>query len=154
GGYRFYSNDNIMGYGKALSVSGNRRSTSFPHVQRMIYDEFLIDTSQGSRQNYLNNGEEFFTFANFYETVARGRDIPVFFLGNAFSMVNPYFITLGIRIPDLQPNKIYKGKAWTVMFVRDEQFIESRAQTQFFQATQDTTFFDHAFNNTFYLDTD
>src|SRR5699024_12078378 len=102
-----------MGYGKPLSTSSSRRSTSKPHVQRIIYDEFLID-DKDSHQHYLNHGNEMFVFNNFYETIARGRDIPVFFLGNAFSMVNPYFLELDIRIPDMQPNKIYKGKAWTV----------------------------------------
>lgn len=151
GGYNFYCDDKIMGYGKALSTSSSRRSTSKPYVKRLLYDEFLIDDGAGG-QNYLNHGEEMFVFNNFYETIARGRDIPVLFIGNAFSMVNPYFISLGIRIQDPEPNKIYKGKAWTVTFWKDEEFIEERKKTQFYQATKDSKFNEHAFGNTFYLD--
>lgn len=154
GGYNFYCDGVIMGYGKALSTSSSRRSTSYPNVYRLLYDEFLIDDSTGSRQYYLNSGEEFFVFTNFYETIARGRDIPVFFLGNAFSMVNPYFIALGIRISEPEPNKIYRGKSWTVVFWRDDDFIASREKTQFYQATKNTKFHEHAFSNTFYLDKD
>jgi hypothetical protein len=152
GGYNFYCDGVIMGYGKALSTSAGRRSASKPNVKRILYDEFLIDDSQGSAERYLNHGEEMFLFNNFYETIARGRDIPVLFIGNAFSMVNPYFISLGIRLNNVENNKIYKGKTWTVLFWKDEQFIAEREKTQFFQATAGTKFSEHAFGNTFYLD--
>jgi hypothetical protein len=152
GGYNFYCDGDIMGYGKALSTAASRRSTSKPYVRRILFDEFLIDDSAGSAQKYLNGGEEFFLFNNFYETIARGKDIPVIFIGNAFSMVNPYFIALGIRIQDAVNNKVYKGKFWTVVFWRDEEFIKSREKTQFYQATAGTKMHDHAFGNTFYLD--
>lgn len=152
GGYNFYCDGKIMGYGKALSTSASRRSTSKPYVCRILYDEFLIDDSAGSSQKYLNGGDEFFVFTNFYETIARGRDIPVVFIGNAFSMVNPYFLALNIRLTDPVNNKVYKGKTWTVVFWKDEEFLEGRRQTQFYQATEDTKFNEHAFGNTFYLD--
>lgn len=152
GGYNFYCDGKVMGYGKALSTSAGRRSTSKPNVKLIIFDEFLIDDSVGSTEKYLNHGSEMFVFNNFYETIARGRDIPVLFIGNAFSMVNPYFLELGIRLTDVRSNKIYKGKTWTMIFWKDEQFIQEREQTQFFQATQGTKFSEHAFGNTFYLD--
>ena len=110
GGYNFYFDDKIMGYGKALSTSSGRRSSSKPKVKYVIYDEFLIDDSIGTNERYLNHGEEMFIFNNFYETIARGRDIQCFFIGNAFSMVNPYFLSLDIRIHNPEDNKIYKGK--------------------------------------------
>jgi hypothetical protein len=152
GGYNFYCDGEIMGYGKALSTASGRRSASKPHVKRMLYDEFLIDDSAGSNQKYLNGGEEYFLFLNFYETIARGRDIPVIFIGNAFSMANPYFVALGIRIAEVENNKIYKGKSWTVVFWRDEEFIASREKTQFYQAIEGTKMHAHAFGNSFYLD--
>jgi hypothetical protein len=152
GGYNFYCDGEIMGYGKALSTAASRRSTSKPYVKRILFDEFLIDDTAGSNIKYLNGGEEYFLFLNFYETIARGRDIPVIFIGNAFSMVNPYFIGLGIRIQNIENNKIYKGKSWTVIFWRDEEFIKSREKTQFYQAIEGTKMHDHAFNNSFYLD--
>jgi hypothetical protein len=152
GGYNFYCDGKIMGYGKALSTSASRRSSSKPNVKRIIFDEFLIDNTSGSTQRYLNSGDEFFMFTNFYETIARGRDIPVIFIGNAFSMVNPYFLSLNIRIKDVEDNKIYKGTSWTVVFWKDKEFIEEREKTQFFQSVKGTKMHDHAFGNTFYLD--
>jgi hypothetical protein len=152
GGYNFYCDGKIMGYGKALSTAAGRRSSSKPYVKRILFDEFLIDDSAGTNQKYLNSGQEMFLFNNFYETIARGRDIPVVFIGNAFSMVNPYFIGLGIRIPDPQNNKIYKGKVWTVLFWKDEEFINERKKTQFYQANEGTEFNDHAYGNSFFLD--
>lgn len=152
GGYNFYFDGKVMGYGKALSTSSGRRSTSKPNVHLIIYDEFLIDDSVGTNERYLNHGNEMFVFSNFYETIARGRDIPVIFIGNAFSMVNPYFLELGIRIQEVENNKIYKGKTWTVLFWKDEEFLAEREKTQFFQATKGSKFSEHAFGNTFYLD--
>jgi hypothetical protein len=71
GGYNFYCDGVIMGYGKALSTAASRRSTSKPHVKRILYDEFLIDDT-AANMKYLNGGEEYFLFLNFYETIARG----------------------------------------------------------------------------------
>lgn len=150
GGFIFYCNDEVMGYGKALSTA--RRSASLPYVELIIFDEFLIDDKGATHEKYLNHGDEMFVFNNFYETIARGRDIPVFFIGNAFSMVNPYFLELGIRIPEVKENKVYKGKVWTVVFWKDKEFIEERSNTQFYQATKNTKFSQHAYGNTFYLD--
>src|SRR5699024_8123307 len=114
-------------------------------------DEFLIDDTN-ARDKYLNHGQEMFVFNNFYETISRGRDIPVFFIGNAFSMVNPYFLELGIRIPEIKNNKIYKGKYWTAVFWKDSEFIQEREKTQFYQVTKNTDFSKHAFDNHFFLD--
>lgn len=148
GGYIFYCDGKVMGYGQALSV--NRRSISTPNVNLILFDEFLIDPNANYKR-YLKN--EPFEFNNFYETVARGRDIPVFFIGNAFSMVNPYFTHYNIRF-DPHPDKdIYAGKFWTCVLWKDEKFLATRANTQFYQMTAGTTFHDHAYGNTFYLDT-
>lgn len=149
GGYNFYYNDKVMGYGKALSTA--RRSASLPKVELIIFDEFLIDDNN-PHDRYLNSGNETFLFYNFYETIARGRDIPVFFIGNAFSMVNPYFVDLNIRVNNIEENKIYKGKSWTFVLWRDEDFISNREKTQFYQATENSQFNQHAFQNDFYLD--
>lgn len=152
GGYNFYIDDKIMGYGKALSTSMSRKSMALPNVGLIIFDEFMID-DKAKIERYLGQGtNEPFIFENFYETVTRGRDIPVFFIGNAFSMVNPYFIHFNIRFKPNADKDIYKGRFWTVVLWRDEAFIKSREKTQFYQATKDTKFHEHAFGNSFYLD--
>ena len=84
GGYNFYCDGKIMGFGKALSTSTSRKSMALPKVKMIIFDEFMID-STSAVERYLGHGDkEPFIFENFYETVTRGRDIPVFFIGNAF----------------------------------------------------------------------
>ena len=69
-----------------------------------------------------------FLFNNFYETIARGRDIPVFF-GKRLSMVNPYFIDLNIRIDNPEENKIYKGRSWTLVFGGMNVILKERTNT-------------------------
>ena len=149
GGYNFYLNEELMGFGYALSTA--KRSSSRPKVTMIIFDEFLIDDTN-PHERYLNKGNEMFLFDNFYETIARGRTIPTFFIGNAFSMVNPYFLALKIRIPDIVSNKIYKGFAWTFIQWKDESFIKERQKTQHYQARAKSEFVNHAFGNNYYMD--
>lgn len=153
GGYNFYCDGKLMGYGKALITSMSRKSLALPNVKLIIYDEFIIDDKVGNREKYLGGGEgEVFIFNNFYETVTRGRDIPVFFIANAFSMVNPYFTHYQIRFQPDGSNRVHKGKFWTCIVWSHKSFIKERSKTQFYQANVGTKFHDHAFNNSFYMD--
>lgn len=153
GGFIFYCGEKVMGYGKALSTAGKRRGGGTDVVDYLIFDEFLID-SKNKRDRYLDN--ETFLFHNFYETHFRMRDVPIFFIGNAFSMVNPYFIEFGIdrdlRNIDIEDNKVYKGKFWTFVSWRDPEYIKAKQGTQFYQATKNTKFSEHAYENNYYLD--
>lgn len=100
GDYAYYKREDEqnewkkIGYFYALSKAQSIKSTAFPLVKTMIFDEFINE--QGQR--YLDN--EFVKFNNFYNTVDRFQDrVTVLFLANAVSIDNPYFIELGIH-PD------------------------------------------------------
>lgn len=150
GGYTFYVDGKVAGYGMALSTS--KRSSSKPKVNYIIYDEFLIDPTVSAHVKYLNHGDEMFVFDHFYETVARGRDIPVMFIGNAFSMANPFFIEFDIRINKPKQNHIYSNQYYTVYFLRNEEFLADREKSVVFQARKGSKFHQNAFDNSFYLD--
>ena len=81
----------VMGFFLALSVSQQEKSTSYPNVTSIIFDEFIIDKSH---IRYLTNEVE--VALDLYETVNRtrtGREkTRMYFLGNNISIVNPYFI--------------------------------------------------------------
>lgn len=84
-----YCDGKVMGYAVQLSTAKTVKSDSFPHVQMIIFDEFIV----GKGSMYLN--DEITQFLELYSTVARpGTDHPevkVFFLGNAVTQTNPYF---------------------------------------------------------------
>lgn len=82
-----YCDNEIIGYAQPLSTASILKSDSFPDVQAIIFDEFIID----NRGTYHYLKDEVTKFLDLYETVSRGRDVIVFFLSNAVTVTNPYF---------------------------------------------------------------
>lgn len=100
----FYCNNEVMGYAIQLSTANMLKSTAYPYVQSIIFDEFILEKGY---IRYMEN--EVNVFLNFYETVARLREnVKVFFLGNAVSLVNPYFVFWNI-MPNVK-NRFTKVK--------------------------------------------
>ena len=77
-------------YGFALSEVEHDKSTSFPNVTTVVFDEFL------TRKIYLP--DEFVTFMNVLSTIIRNRDdVKVIMLGNTVNKYCPYFTEMGLR---------------------------------------------------------
>ena len=70
-----------------LSVSSNFKSSSYPDVNFIVFDEYVIAESINKR--YLKN--EMHLFLELIETILRLRDGRILLLGNAISYVNPFF---------------------------------------------------------------
>ena len=86
-------------YGFALNQMEHDKSTSYPDVTLIIFDEFL------SRTFYLTN--EFVLFMNVLSTIIRQRDdVIVYMLGNTVSQYSPYFDEMGINIKKMQQGTI------------------------------------------------
>lgn len=81
----------IIAVGLALSVVANIRGIDLSDYNYIVFDEFIASIGEHPIKN------EYTAFQNFYETVNRNREIlgrsPVkcFMLGNANTIVNPYF---------------------------------------------------------------
>lgn len=76
-------------YGFALSEMEHDKSTSYPNVTTICFDEFL------TRQYYLP--DEFVTFMNVVSTIVRLRnDVTIFMLGNTVNKYCPYFKEMGL----------------------------------------------------------
>ena len=84
-------NGEIAAAGVALSVVANIRGIDFSDYDYIVFDEFICSAGERPIKN------EFESFLNFYETVNRNRELegkpPVkcVMLGNANTLVNPYF---------------------------------------------------------------
>lgn len=77
-------------YGFILSSQEHDKSTSYPNIHLICFDEFL------SRTNYLP--DEFILFMNTISTIARLRtDVEIFMLGNTVNKFCPYFAEMGLK---------------------------------------------------------
>jgi len=87
-------------YGFALSGMEHDKSTSYPHIKTIIFDEFL------SRTGYLP--DEFILFMNCLSTIARLRtDVTIFMLGNTVNKYCPYFAEMGLKgVKDMKAGSI------------------------------------------------
>lgn len=142
---KFYINGELAGYAKPLSTAKISKSTSFPKVNKIGFDEFIIEKGV---YHYLP--DEVVLFLEFYETVARMRDVRVFFLSNAVTMTNPYFLYFKLSLP--YNKNIYRKDDLLLEFVANPDFIEKKKSTRFGKIIANTKYADYSIDNKFYLD--
>lgn len=87
-------------YGFALNDMEHDKSTSYPNVTTIVFDEFL------SRRGYLT--DEFVVFMNVLSTIIRYRDnVVIYMLANTVNKTSPYFREMGLtHIDKMTPGTI------------------------------------------------
>lgn len=87
-------------YGFALNEMEHDKSTSYPKVQTILFDEFL------TRSYYLP--DEFILFMNVLSTIIRDRKgIKIFMCGNTVNQYAPYFKEMGLyKIKEMKQGEI------------------------------------------------
>lgn len=93
---RFFINGLEMGYAMPLSLYQNLKSSSFPNVTTIIYDEFLPE--RGGYNMYIPNEVEL--FLNMIDSIFRQRDGHVYLLANKTAISSPYFSYFNIVVND------------------------------------------------------
>jgi hypothetical protein len=134
-----------IGYFVALSTAQSMKSVSFAKVWEIIFDEFIIEKGGNP---YI--ADESMVFNNFYSTVDRWKDqVRVWFLANAVTIMNPYFIAYEIR-PDQDGDIIVKaGGYMAAHFPDSEAFSNSVFQTRFGRFIQGSEYAEYAVGNQF-----
>lgn len=98
-GKPIYSDVDIVGFTFALSSGEHDKSTSFPKITTIIFDEFIT--------NRLYLPDEFVLFMNTVSTIVRRReDVKIYMLGNTVNKYCPYFQEMGLT----HINKMEQGK--------------------------------------------
>lgn len=99
-GKAVFGDTDIICFAFALSDSEHDKSTSFPDVSLIIFDEFLTN------KLYLN--DEFVLFMNVVSTIVRRReDVKIYMLGNTVNKYCPYFSEMGLEhIPKMEQGTI------------------------------------------------
>jgi hypothetical protein len=97
---RLITQDEPFCFAFALSDMEHDKSTSYPLVTTVVFDEFL------TRGYYLP--DEFVIFMNVLSTIIRHRDnVLIFMLGNTVNKYAPYFKEMGLRhISEMEKGKI------------------------------------------------
>lgn len=132
----------------ALSTSQKLKSKPFPRVNKIIYDEIILE--KGATQ-YLPN--EVRAMLNLYNTVDRQGDrVKVYFLANAVSIENPYFIAYNISPDDVRREFVVKADGFIVCHFPDsDAFKREVEKTRFGKFLKDFNpdYFDYAHANSF-----
>lgn len=114
--------------GYAISLNSADQIKKYSHffsdVSRMIFDEFQSETN-----HYC--ADEIRKLLSIHTSIARGngeqiRYVPVFMLSNPVSIINPYYVELGISERLKNDTKFLKGDG----FVLEQGFVESASEAQ------------------------
>lgn len=121
-----FINDKSCGYAIALNSSDSIKKYShlFSDIVRMIFDEF-----QSESNHYCT--DEITKFLSVHTSIARGqgeqvRYVPVFMLANQVSIINPYYVAMGICNRLNSETKFLRGDG----YVLEQGFIESASDSQ------------------------
>lgn len=87
-------------YGFSISAMEHDKSTSYPNITTILFDEFI------TRTVYLP--DEFVLFMNVVSTIVRNRtDVKIFMLGNTVNKYCPYFNEMGLKhVKDMKQGTI------------------------------------------------
>lgn len=142
---KFYIDEEVCGFTMALSTAKVLKSVSFHKVKTIIFDEFIVDKGY---IRYLP--DEVTNFLEAYSTIARLRDVKVWFLSNAISVTNPYFIYFGIDMPYGSNFKVKDDIL--IEIVTDDEHANAAKATRFGKMIKDTDYGAYAIDNKFLRD--
>lgn len=141
----FYIDGKQAGTCMALSTAKIEKSVAFPEVDKICYDEFILDKGV---YHYLP--DEVTNFLELYETIARMRDVTCMFLSNAITVTNPYFLYFDISLP--YGKTIQRQGDLLIELVQNQEYIEEKNKTRFAQIVKDTAYGKYAIENQFLRD--
>jgi hypothetical protein len=121
-----FLNEKSCGYALSLNNADQIKKYShlFSDIQRMIFDEFQSETN-----HYCDNETK--KFISIHTSIARGqgeqvRYVPVYMLSNTVSIINPYYVEMGISGRLKDDTKFLRGDG----FVLEQGYIESASIEQ------------------------
>lgn len=140
----FTCDGEVCGYAVPLSNSNILKSTAFPKVKTILFDEFMLDNSGTYR--YLKS--EVTLFLDMVETIARLRDVKVIFLGNNTSFyANPYVAYFDLELPYNSEFKTFKDGLIIVNYIKNEAYRKAKRQSKFGKLIDGTSYGDYAIDN-------
>lgn len=140
-----YIDDKLAGFAFSLTTAATLKSTPFPDVGWIIFDEFIIDKGF---QRYLPNEVE--SFLEMYSTISRLRDVRVIFLSNAITVTNPYFTYFDIDV--VNDKEFFTSAEIVVQLVKNDDYANAVYETRFGRLVKDTNYAAYSIENKFLRD--
>lgn len=148
GKYILKCDGKVMGYGIALSTALTLKSSEFPIVRTICYDEFLIE--KGAYHMLPNEPHK---FLDLIETIARLRDdMRVFLLGNAITSQNAYFAYFDISMPYNSQIKTFKDGEILINYIKNEEYEQEKKNSRFGKIIDGTEYGSYAIDNKWLYD--
>lgn len=141
----FLIDGEVAGWALILATAKIAKSVPFPAVTTIIFDEFILDKGY---YHYLP--DEVTNFLELYSTVARDRDVRVWFISNAITFINPYFIYFNVKMP-FGSDIAYKDDI-LIQNIRDGEYQEHMQQTRFGKMVSGTAYGNYAVCNDYLRD--
>lgn len=124
--HELFLNDESCGYAFALNGADQIKKYShlFSDIDNMVFDEFQSETN-----HYC--ADEVKKFISLHTSVARGhgkqvRYVPVYMMSNPVSIINPYYVAMGVSSRLRDDTKFLRGDG----FVLEQGFNESASIAQ------------------------
>lgn len=131
------------GYAIALTTSAKLKSTPFPLVNKICFDEFIISGAS----HYIK--DEVTQWLELYNTIARSRDVRAFFISNALSVFNPYFVYFDI---ELSKKGIQTKGDILIDYIESQEYTDMVLETRFAKMLAGSEYIDYAASNNFVFD--
>lgn len=141
----FYIDGKLAGFTFCLATSKIDKSMSFPDVTKICFDEFILDKGV---HHYLP--DEITGFLELYETIARLRSVPCWFLSNALTISNPYFHYFDLTVP--YGKEIKASDDILIQVIKKSEYVEAKKQTRFGKIIENTAYGRYAVENEFLRD--
>ena len=124
--HELFMNDKSCGYAMSLNSADQIKKYShlFSDVERMLFDEFQSETN-----HYCT--DEITKLLSIHTSIARGqgeqvRYVPLYMLSNPVSLINPYYVEMGISERLQEDTKFLRGEG----FVLEQGFVKSASDAQ------------------------
>ena len=150
--YELRLDDRICGYAVALNNSDiiKKHSHIFNEVECMLFDEF-----QSEANAYCP--DEIQKFISIHTSIARGqgkqvRYVPVYMLSNTVSIINPYYVELGISSRLKFDTKFLKGNGFVLEQTFNESASKAMQESGFNQAFLSNNYIAYSSQNVYLLD--
>ena len=124
--HELFINDKPCGYALSLNSADQIKKYShlFSDVKRMMFDEFQSETN-----HYCS--DEVKKLISIHTSIARGngeqiRYVPIYMLSNPVSIINPYYVELGISERLTTETKFLRGDG----FVLEQGYVASASEAQ------------------------
>ena len=132
--HELFLNDKPCGYAIAINNADQLKKMShlFSDVERLIFDEF-----QSESNHYCDN--EVQKFISLHTSIARGQGkqvkrVPVIMMANYVSLLNPYYIALGIADRLRADTNFLRGDGWVLEQGFNTAASEAQKQSAFNRA--------------------